>query len=79
MSYVDTGEAIFFSIGIFQFGLGAYDLYLINKNDAYRKKVLACADWAVNNQEVNGAWELFPMKIVSIHIHQWRREKVFLY
>ena len=59
LSYVDTGEAIFFSIGIFQFGLGAYDLYLINKNDAYRKKVLACADWAVNNQEVNGGWETF--------------------
>lgn len=28
-SFVDTGEEIYFSISIFQYGLAAYDLYLI--------------------------------------------------
>lgn len=58
-SLVDSGERIFFSIEIFQYGLGAYDLYLQNKSDSYLQKVYACADWAVSNQEDNGGWVTF--------------------
>ena len=58
-SFVDSGEKIFFSIEIFQYGLGAYDLYLQNKSDCYLQKVYACADWAVSNQEPNGGWITF--------------------
>ena len=58
-SLVDSGERIFFSIEIFQYGLGAYDLYLQNKSDSYLQKVHACADWAVSNQEYNGGWITF--------------------
>ncbi len=57
--YVDSGEEIFFSIGIFQYGLGAYDLYLQTGQQQYLDKLIACADWAVANQEPNGAWDTF--------------------
>lgn len=57
--HVDTGEEIFFSIGIFQYGLGAYDLFLNTKDEVYRKKLIACADWAVDNQQDDGSWVTF--------------------
>lgn len=56
---VDTGEEIYFSIGIFQYGLAAYDLYLQTKKEAYKEKLLACADWAVENQQDDGGWVTF--------------------
>lgn len=60
--YVDTGEEIYFAIGIFQYGLAAYDLYLATREDAFRNKLLACADWAVDNQQENGGWNTFFYK-----------------
>ena len=59
MTRIDTGEEIFFSISIFQYGLGAYDLYLLNRDSQMRDKFLSCAKWAVDNQENNGAWKTF--------------------
>ncbi len=56
---VETGDKTFFSIGIFQYGLAAYDLYLETEDEIYSKKFLACADWAVDNQQVDGAWNTF--------------------
>ena len=50
-------ETIFFATTIFQYGLGCYDLYLITKNDLYLKKFLTCAQWAMENQKQNGAFE----------------------
>ncbi len=57
--HVDTGEEIYFSIGIFQYGLGAYDLYLKTKEERYKTKLIACADWAVENQQPDGGWSTF--------------------
>jgi len=57
--HVDTGEEIYFSIGIFQYGLAAYDLFLKTKNESYKAKLLACADWAVDNQQEDGSWVTF--------------------
>lgn len=57
--HVDTGEEIYFSIGIFQYGLAAYDLYLKTHDDAYKNKLIACADWAVENQQEDGSWITF--------------------
>lgn len=57
--YVDTGEKIFFSIGVFQYGLAAYDLYLQTNDDRYLNKLIACADWAVENQQEHGGWITF--------------------
>lgn len=59
MSSVDTGEKIFFSIEIFQYGLGAYDLYLLNNDKKMLIKVKAAADWAVDNQQADGSWVTF--------------------
>lgn len=51
--YVESGVAIF------QYGLGAYDLYLSSKKEIYRKKFLQCVNWALNKQEQSGAWDNF--------------------
>lgn len=56
---VDTGEEIYFSIAIFQYGLAAYDLYLENQTEEMKSIVLACADWAVENQDREGRWVTF--------------------
>lgn len=56
---VDTGEEIYFSIAIMQYGLGAYDLYLLDKDISMIQKVLACADWGVDNQQSDGSWVTF--------------------
>ena len=60
--YVDSGEKIYFSIGIFQYGLAAYDLYLKSRDSNYLKKVMACADWAISNQNDDGSWVTFAYK-----------------
>ena len=57
--HVDTGEEIYFSIGIFQYGLAACDLYLKDGGQNYLEKLLACADWAVENQQEDGGWATF--------------------
>lgn len=57
--HVDTGEEIYFSIGIFQYGLAAYDLFLKTHDEIYKNKLLACANWAVENQQKDGGWVTF--------------------
>ena len=57
--YVDSGAEIYFSIGIFQYGLAAYDLYLKTGQQQYLNKLLACAEWAVENQQPDGGWATF--------------------
>lgn len=59
---VDTGESIYFSIAIFQYGLGAYDLYLKDRNSTYLDKVVSCAEWALQNQQADGSWVTFEYK-----------------
>lgn len=60
--HVDTGEEIYFSIGIFQYGLAAYDLFLTTGEEIYRRKLLACADWAAENQQPDGGWDTFTFE-----------------
>lgn len=57
--HVDTGEKIYFPIGIFQYGLAAYDLFLTTHEEAYKEKLIACANWAVENQQADGGWDTF--------------------
>ncbi|WP_155850297.1 D-glucuronyl C5-epimerase family protein [Clostridium cadaveris] len=54
-----TGEKILFPISIFQYGLGAYDLFLIKKEKLFLEKFKICVDWAYDNQEDSGAWSNF--------------------
>lgn len=51
--YVDSGVAIF------QYGLGAYDLFLQTGNDKYHKKFQQAVEWAVKKQGLSGEWDNF--------------------
>lgn len=44
---------------IFQYGLGAFDLWLLTGKEEYYSKAKMCADWALANQLDNGAWDNF--------------------
>lgn len=56
------GKLIYFSIAIFQYGLAAYDLFLETNDDLYFQKFIKHADWAVENQNSDGAWDTFGYK-----------------
>lgn len=55
----EQGETVYFPVAIFQYGIGAWDLYLQTGEDCYQKKFLQCADWALQKQEEIGAWNNF--------------------
>ena len=50
---------VYFPIQIFQYGLGAYDLYLIYNNKIYFEAFRNSVEWALQNQLDNGAWNTF--------------------
>ena len=56
---VAKNQDILFPVAIFQYGLGCYDLYLINGKTIYRDKFLELSDWAVEHQEKDGGWNNF--------------------
>lgn len=58
---VDSGEKIYFPIAIFQYGLAAYDLLLLNQGNIedLKSKVASCANWATDNQNEDGSWTTF--------------------
>ena len=57
--YKDSGEKFVFSIGVMQYGLACYDLYLLNEEQKHLDKMFVCADWAVKSQMENGGWKTF--------------------
>lgn len=59
ISVVEGGRKILFPIAIFQYGLGAYDLYLQTGEDTYRNQFDKCVYWAIENQEESGSWNNF--------------------
>jgi hypothetical protein len=60
----EDNQQVLFPVAIFQYGLGAYDLYLASgkTDDRYLRKFTQCAKWAANNQEPTGAWNNFFFK-----------------
>lgn len=46
---------------IFQYGLGAFDLWLLSerKNADYLQKAVDCAEWAMAHQQEDGSWNNF--------------------
>lgn len=58
-SHGNEKEKVYFPIAIFQYGLGAYDLWIETGKDDYFTAFLAMADWAVKSQEESGAWNTF--------------------
>ena len=57
----NEGKRVYFSIAIFQYGLGAYDLYLMSAETKYKQLFLRTVDWALANQEESGAWNTFSI------------------
>ena len=49
----------FFPTAVFQYGLGAFDLYLEEGDPLMREKVLTHASWALDHQEDSGLWNAF--------------------
>jgi hypothetical protein len=56
---VANGQQLYVATEIFQYGLGAYDLFLITKQHQYLNKFKACLEWAVLNQQEDGSWNNF--------------------
>lgn len=46
---------------VFQYGLGAYDLWLLSekKDESFLQKAKTCAEWAIAHQQTNGSWSNF--------------------
>lgn len=53
------GSKVHMPTMIFQYGLGAYDLWLIEKERIYIDKAILCASWAIENQNLDGSWNNF--------------------
>lgn len=65
LTELPNGKKIYFPIAIFQYGLGAYDLYLETKKNDYYTIFLNAANWALNKQEKNGGWITFDYECTS--------------
>lgn len=59
ISILGDGYKCYFPIDIFQYGLGAFDLYLDQGENDMLKKMISCANWAIEHQEKEGGWKTF--------------------
>lgn len=55
----ENQEPVYFPVAIFQYGLGAYDLYIGTNDDRYLKKFLQCVEWTMANIDNQGRWNNF--------------------
>lgn len=55
----EKNEYVEFPVAIFQYGLGAYDLFIQTNDQRYLEKFQQCLVWAVEHQELSGAWNNF--------------------
>lgn len=54
-----SGEEVDFPVEIIQYGLGAYDMYLLTGEMAYHAKFIQSVEWAMAHQASNGSWNNF--------------------
>ncbi len=59
VNYTEHGKAVYFPVQIFQYGLGAYDLYLQTREQRFLDRFNLCVSWAIAHQLPNGAWDNF--------------------
>lgn len=57
-----SGKKEIFPVDVFQYGLGAYDLYLLKHDEVYLEKFRQCCEWTLAHQEDSGAWCNFFFK-----------------
>lgn len=55
--HTEKNGEVEFPVAIFQYGLGAYDLFLKTQDPKYLRKFMQCVDWAMNQQQDSGAWD----------------------
>lgn len=55
----DDGSHIQMPTMIFQYGLGAFDLWLLENKEIYLNKAILCAEWAIKHQKNDGSWSTF--------------------
>lgn len=56
---IENGEQVDFPVAIFQYGLGAYDMYQITKDKAYLQKFFQCVEWTMSHNDEKGRWNNF--------------------
>ena len=56
---IENGNFVHFPVAIFQYGLGAWDLYIETKDEIYARKFMQCANWAIEHQDDQGRWNNF--------------------
>lgn len=56
---LESGEKVFFPVAVFQYGLGAYDLFLQTQDERYERKFMQCVDWTIAHQDEQGRWNNF--------------------
>ena len=54
-----NGKKVYMPTMIFQYGLGAFDLWLTTGEEIYKDKSVKCAKWALDNQNDDGSWDNF--------------------
>ena len=54
-----NGDNVYFPITIFQYGLGAYDMYLETGDNKYIEKFMNVVRWSLENQNADGSWRAF--------------------
>lgn len=52
-------KLVYFPITIFQYALGAYDLYLLTNEKSYKDKFLNIVSWMLTKQNEDGSWNCF--------------------
>lgn len=63
LTQIGDNEFVHFPIAIFQYGLGSYDCYLATGAAKHLEALKNIADWGVEHQDGNGAWDCFgPLK-----------------
>ena len=53
------GEIVEMPVAIFQYGLGAYDLFLLTNDQKYLSKFFQAVEWAMNHLDDHGRWNNF--------------------
>ena len=59
ITHHDNGTIQHFPIAIFQYGLAAYDLWLMRNENSDIEKFTNCVNWAVGNMQEDGSWVTF--------------------
>ncbi len=54
-----NGKKVVMPVAIFQYGLGAYDIFLQTQDERYEKKFMQSVVWTLDHQDEQGRWNNF--------------------